>query len=479
MIVHDTLFVDGWRTPSLTEVIKVYSASTAERIGHVPLAGKAEADAAVTAARRSLADRLGYGGWSVEQRIAALDRLADALDARRDELITRVSMQNGMPIRVAGQVEGTLPQEVYRYYAQLLREAPESDTRTRFRGGPFTVERHPVGVVAAIVPWNYPQLLLAFKLAPAIAAGCTVVVKVSPETVLDSFVFADAVQEAQIPRGVINILPGGADLGAYLVTHPGVDKVAFTGSTATGRVIAESCGRLLRPVTLELGGKSAAIILDDVDLSAIAAGIYSTSLINNGQTCVAATRILAPRSRYEEVVDFVAALADSLVIGNSLDPATQIGPLASSHHRDRVEGHIRRAVDDGARLVAGGERPAELPGWFVRPTVFADVANTSALARDEVFGPVLAITPYDSVDEAIALANDSEYGLGGVVWTADLERGREIASQVQTGTIGVNFYTLDPAAPFGGIKASGLGRELGPEGLSAYQTLRTIHMPSP
>ena len=477
MIIHNTLFVDGWKPPSLTDVIDVHSASTTEHVGQVPLAGESDADAAVAAARRALTDQHGYGGWSPEERAATLERLATALDARRDELITRVSTQNGMPIRVAGQVEGTLPQDVYRYYAQLIRDTAQTDVRTRYRGGRSVVERSPVGVVAAIVPWNYPQLLLAFKLAPAIAAGCTAVVKVSPETVLDSYIFAEAVQEAHIPDGVINILPGGADLGAYLVTHPGIDKVAFTGSTATGRVIAEACGRLLRPVTLELGGKSASIVLEDVDLPTIAAGIYSTSLINNGQTCVAATRILAPRSRYTEMVDFVAGLVDGLVVGDALDPATQIGPLASSRHRDRVEDHIRQAMSDGARLVAGGDRPADLSGWFVRPTVFADVDNRSALARTEVFGPVLAITPYDDIDDAVALANDSEYGLGGVVWTSQPERGAEIASRIHTGTIGVNFYTLDPATPFGGIKASGLGRELGPEGLAAYQTLRTLHLP--
>nr|WP_308114598.1 aldehyde dehydrogenase [Rhodococcus opacus] len=479
MITYDKLFVDGWTAPSAPENIDVHSPGTGALIGQVPCADRPEVDAAVAAARRNFDDTDGWAGWDVERRATALERLADGLDGRHDDLVTRVCSQNGMPISLAHRLEGALPQAVYRYYAQLIRRQPSSELRQGFLQGTFSVQRRPIGLIGAIVPWNYPQVLLAFKVAPALAAGCTVVAKLSPETVLDSYVFAEAVQAAGIPDGVVNLLPAGADIGAYLVEHPGIDKVAFTGSTATGRIIGETCGRLLRPVTLELGGKSAAIVLDDADLAANAAGIYASSFLNNGQTCAAATRILAPASRYEEVVNVIAGLADSLVVGDALDPATQVGPLVSRKQRDRVEAHIARALADGARLVAGGDRPKDLDGgWFVRPTVFADVDNRSALAREEVFGPVVAITPYTDVDHAIALANDSDYGLGGVVWTSDPDRGQRVAARVQTGTIGVNAYTLDPAAPFGGIKDSGIGRELGPEGLAAYQSVQSMFLPT-
>jgi aldehyde dehydrogenase (NAD+) len=332
--------------------------------------------------------------------------------------------------------------------------------------------------VGAIVPWNYPQTLASFKYAPALAAGCTVVLKPSPETVLDSYLFADAVLAAGLPPGVINIVPGGRELGAYLVQHPDVDKVAFTGSTAAGRQIAEVCGRLLRPVSLELGGKSAGIILDDADLDLAKIGndLFAATLVNNGQTCYASTRILAPRSRYDEVVDTIAAFASSLPVGDALDPGTLIGPLVSEAQRERVERYIAKGSSDGARLVTGGGRPAGLDaGWFVQPTVFADVDNSSVIAQEEIFGPVLSIIAYTDVDEAIAIANDSDYGLGGSVWTTDSQRAREVYRRVRTGAMGINSFLPDPAGPWGGVKNSGIGRELGPGAVAAYQQAKTIY----
>jgi aldehyde dehydrogenase (NAD+) len=289
-------------------------------------------------------------------------------------------------------------------------------------------------------------------------------------------VLAEALEAAALPPGVVNIVPAGREVGAYLVEHPGVDKVAFTGSTAAGRAIAETCGRLLRPVTLELGGKSAAIVLDDADLQTNVVNLFAACMLNQGQTCYLGTRVLAPRSRYEEVVATVAGLAGALAVGDPLDPATQIGPLATARQRDRVESYIAKGASDGARLVVGGGRPAGLAtGWYVEPTVFADVDNKSTIAQEEIFGPVLAVIPYGGVDEAVAIANDSAYGLGGSVWTEDRERGLEVARRVQTGSIGINGYSLDIGAPFGGVKASGIGRELGPEGLAAYQALKSIY----
>jgi len=276
---------------------------------------------------------------------------------------------------------------------------------------------------------------------------------------------------------VLNVVPAGREVGAYLVGHPGVDKVSFTGSTAAGRAIAETCGRLLRPVTLELGGKSAAIILDDADLTASLEPFFGTTLLNNGQICWLCTRVLAPQSRYDTVVETITALARSLTIGDPLDPATKIGPLVSERQRDRVESYIAKGKADGARITTGGRRPEGFDrGWFVEPTIFAGVDPKATIAQEEIFGPVLAVIPYADEQEAVAIANDSEYGLGGSVWTADPRRGAAFARKVRTGTIGVNGYVNDPFAPFGGVKASGMGRELGPEGLQPFQLLKTIYL---
>ncbi|WP_181780840.1 aldehyde dehydrogenase family protein, partial [Pseudonocardia pini] len=388
--------------------------------------------------------------------------------------------ENGMPITVSRASEGRGPAGTLRYFAGLCRDTPREERRTAVHGrGTTVVRREPVGVVAAVVPWNFPQALTMFKLAPALAAGCPVVLKPAPETALDAFQIADAAEAAGLPAGLVNVLPGGRETGQYLVGHPGVDKVAFTGSTAAGRAIGEICGRLLRPVTLELGGKSAAIVLDDADLATVVGGLARASLLNNGQTCYLSTRILAPRSRYAEVVEAVADAAASLVVGDPRAEATQIGPVVSRVQRERIEGFVAAGRSEG-RLVTGGGRPAHLPrGWFVEPTVFADLAPDAVVAREEIFGPVLAVLPYDGVDQAVAMANDSPYGLGGTVWTTDEERGLDVARRVETGSVGVNAFDLDIGAPFGGVKASGLGRELGPEGLDAYVSLKSIYTRAP
>lgn len=478
-IESSELFIGGeWVAPLGQGRIEVISASTEEPIGVVPEAGFDDIDAAVAAARRAFDDPTGWATWQPADRAAALERLAAALDARGPEIARRVAQQNGMPITIAQQTEGLFPGLLARYYAGLIRDAEQAEDRTGLLGGRIHVRRSPVGVVAAIVPWNFPQVLTMFKLAPALAAGCTVVVKPSPETVLDTVLLAEAVQEAGLPPGVVNIVPAGREGGAHLVAHPGVDKVAFTGSTAAGRAIARTCGELLRPVTLELGGKSAAIILDDADLVGSVEALFGATLLNNGQTCFLGTRVLAPRRRYEEIVGVFSALADGLVVGDALDPATQIGPLVSARQRARVEGYIATGQAEGGRIAAGGVRPDRGRGFFVRPTIFADVDNKATISREEIFGPVLAVIPYDSVDDAISIANDSEFGLGGSVWTGDPEYGQSVAARVQTGSIGINHFMLDPAAPFGGVKSSGIGRELGPEGLAAYQQLQSIYHPA-
>jgi aldehyde dehydrogenase (NAD+) len=318
-----------------------------------------------------------------------------------------------------------------------------------------------------------PQAISLLKLAPALAVGCTVVLKPAPETVPDAMLMSEAAAEAGLPEGVLSVVPGGRELGAYLVSHPQVDKVSFTGSTAAGRAIAETCGRLLRPVTLELGGKSATIVLDDADLQVNLESFFAATLLNNGQICWLGTRVLAPRSRYEGIVDTITGLITSLRLGDPMDPATQIGPLISSRQRDRVESYIGKGLRDGARLTTGGGRPKDLDrGWFVEPTVFAEVDNQHAIAQEEIFGPVLSVIPYSSDAEAIVIANASDYGLGGTVWTTDPDRGEAVARRVSSGTIRINAYVNDPTALFGGIRASGIGRELGPEGIHGYQVLR-------
>ncbi|MDQ0791425.1 aldehyde dehydrogenase [Streptomyces sp. B3I8] len=474
---HDALFIGGrWVTPASGERITVLGASTEEILGSVPAGTEKDMDAAVAAARAAFDDPDGWAHWEPARRAEALHRLADALERRVKDITHLVSAQNGMTIGLSEQVEGALPGVLLRYYADLVRDEPGESVRDGMLGAPVHVRREPLGVVAAIVPWNAPQLLSATKYAPGLAAGCTFVLKPSPETVLDSVLFAEAVEEAGLPPGVVNVVPAGREAGAYLVSHPDVDKVAFTGSTAAGRRIAATCGALLRPVTLELGGKSAAVILDDVDLAtAMSEPFVRATLLANGQACFASTRILAPRSRYDEVVDAVASLVGGLTVGDPLDPTTQVGPMASARQRDRVEGYIEKGRSEGARLVVGGTRPSLEKGYYVTPTVFADVDNTQVIAREEIFGPVLAVIPYTDEDDAVRLANDSEYGLGGTVWTDDDERALRVARRMHTGTVGLNHYTVDPAAPFGGVKASGLGREFGPEAVFNYQQVKSIY----
>ena len=468
------LYVDGrFRTAEHTE--PVIEAATGEPLGYGSAATDLEVDDAVAAARAALA---GWRATPAGERAEILNRFADELSARSsltNELCTR---ENGMPIRLSRGANGAFPAALLRYYADLIRSTDDEEIRPAMIGHTI-VRREAVGVVGAITPWNYPQALGAMKIAPALAAGCTMVLKAAPETAMDALIFGEAAHDAGLPPGVLNVIAGGPAAGAHLVSHPGVDKVAFTGSTSAGRVIAETCGRLMRPVTLELGGKSAAIILDDADLDATIKGLSSASFVNNGQTCHLSSRILAPRSRYAEVVDAVAALANGLTVGDPLEKSTQVGPLVSARQRQRVLDYIDVGKSE-ARCVAGGSVPADQPrGWFVLPTVFADVDNAARIAQEEIFGPVLAVIPYETDRDAIDIANDSEFGLGGTVWSTDADRATDIARAVHTGSIGVNDYQLDLGAPFGGVKASGLGRELGPEGLAGYQTLKSIYRVGP
>jgi betaine-aldehyde dehydrogenase len=314
------------------------------------------------------------------------------------------------------------------------------------------------------------------KLAPALLTGCTVVVKPADETPLDSMIFAEVLEQAGLPEGVVSILPAGREVGEHLVRHPGVDKVAFTGSTAAGRKIAAICGEQLKRVSLELGGKSAAIVLDDADIATVVPGIKFYGLMNSGQACIAQTRILAGRDRYDEVVDALGEMFGNLVVGDPHDFATEVGPMMAQRQMERVEKYIALGQEEGARVVVGGNgRPDGLDtGWYVRPTLFADVTNDMRVAQEEIFGPVLVVIPYDDVDDAVRIANDSEYGLAGSVWTTDPEAGLDVARRVRTGTLGINGYAMDFMAPFGGYRNSGMGREFGPEGMDQYVEMKSI-----
>ncbi|TDC86999.1 aldehyde dehydrogenase [Actinomadura sp. 7K507] len=474
---HDRLFIGGeWAAPAGTGTIDVISPHTEEVIGRVPDGTEADIDAAVAAARRAFDE----GPWprmTPAERAEIVGRLSAIYAERQQEMADLVTAEMGSPIMFSVFGQAAIPQMVLQYYVDLAATYTWEEERQGMLG-PVTVTQEPVGVVAAIVPWNVPQFTLMLKLAPALIAGCTVVAKPSPETPLDTFLLAEWIKEAGIPDGVVNIVPAGREAGAHLVAHPDVDKVSFTGSTAAGRKIGAVCGEQLKRVTLELGGKSAAIILDDADLASTIEGFKLASLMNNGQACAAQTRILASRRRYDEVADALATMVGGLNVGEPSDYGTEIGPLVAKRQQERVENYIRIGQDEGAKVITGGLNRPHDRGWYVAPTVFGDVGNDMRIAREEIFGPVLVLIPYDDEADAIKIANDSEYGLGGSVWTSDAGHGVEVARRIRTGSCGVNMYTLDPNTPFGGYKNSGLGRELGPEGLHAYLEHKSIPHPA-
>ncbi|MFF7126457.1 aldehyde dehydrogenase family protein [Streptomyces sp. NPDC008240] len=479
LVEHGQLFIGGELTDPLGgDVIEVISPHTEEVIGRVPHASKGDVDRAVASARRAFDE----GPWpraSLAERIEVVTRIKDGILARHEEIARVISSENGSPYSWSVLAQALGAMMVWDSAIKVAQNFPYEERRAGVLG-PILVTREPVGVVAAVVPWNVPQFVAAAKLAPALLTGCTVVLKPSPESPLDAYLLGEIAREAGLPEGVLSILPADREVSEYLVGHSGVDKVSFTGSVAAGKRVMEVAARNLTRVTLELGGKSAAVVLPDADVQAAVSGIVPAAWMNNGQACVAQTRILVPRPRYDEFADAFAQAANALKVGDPLDPATQVGPLVARRQQQRNLDYIRIGQEEGAKiLTGGGGRPAGLErGWYVEPTLFGDVDNSMRIAREEIFGPVICLLPYGDEQEAVKIANDSDYGLSGSVWTADVEHGIEVARQVRTGTYSVNTFSLDMLGPFGGYKNSGLGREFGPEGYGEFLEHKMIHLPA-
>ena len=471
---YDRIYLGGeWVKPSSAERLAVVNPASEEVCAHVPAAKEADIDRAVAAARAAF----DAGPWprlTLDERLEWIRKLSQGLAARQGDLATTITTEMGCPISASTMTQAFPPSMVLDKYAEVAASFPFEETRQGLMGR-VLVRREPVGVCGLIVPWNFPLAIITFKLGAALATGCTNVVKAAPETPLDAYVLAEVCEEVGFPKGVINVVAANRQESEALVRHPGVDKISFTGNSQVGRHIASLCGQQLKRYSLELGGKSAAIVLEDATPAAVVPGLLQAGLINSGQACAAQTRLLIPRKRYDEYVGVLAEQIGAMPCGDPMDPATQVGPLVAERQRERVTGYIGAGKSEGARLVVGGRRPANLPkGWYVEPTLFADVDNRMRIAREEIFGPVLVAIPYDREDEAIAIANDNEYGLSGSVWTADTQHGIEIARRVRTGTYNVNGFIVDFCAPFGGFKASGIGREFGPEGLASYTELKSI-----
>ena len=473
---YEKLFIGGqWCDPSSTDILSVFSPATEEVVATIPAVTADDMDKAIAAARQAF-DNGPWPRMSATERSHYLSRAAEEV-AKRDAVIAAsFTAEVGGPGALASFM-GVQAQKMWNDAATFHSRFKFEEERD-WEGGRGILTYEPVGVLATILPWNGPVPTASLKMGAALAAGCTLVVKPAPEAPIGTLILAEALEAAGFPEGVISILPAGRDIGQLLVSDPRIDKVAFTGSTRGGAEVMSECSKRIAGVTLELGGKSAAIIADDIELDPIIQSTVFNAIGHSGQICAALTRVLIRKDRQEELVSKMAELMKSLKVGDPQDPDTAIGPMISKAQRDRVENYIKIGREEGARLVCGGSRPAHLEqGWYVNPTLFADVDNKMRIAQEEIFGPVITVIPFDDIDHAVKIANDSDYGLSGAVYASDIALAEKIARRVKTGQISVNTWDMCVVQPFGGVKKSGIGREGGLEGLQEYLEPKLIILP--
>jgi aldehyde dehydrogenase (NAD+) len=470
--VKDKFYIGGeWVDPTGSETIEVVNPTTEEVIGTIPQGTQEDVDKAVAAAREAFET---WGQTTPEERAGFLQAISEGLGARMEETAALIAQELGMPLKLSHMIQAGLPVMDFGSQPQLLEQVAWTEEI-----GNSEVVREPVGVVGAITPWNYPLHQIAAKCAPALAAGCTVVLKPSEVVPLNAFILAEVIEEVGLPAGVFNLVTGtGPVVGEAIAAHPGVDMVSFTGSTRAGKRVSELASQTVKPVALELGGKSANVILDDADLQTAVTDGVAKCYLNSGQTCSALTRMLVPREKLAEAEQIAAAVAESFTPGDPFEESTRLGPLVSDAQRERVRGYIEKGVEEGARLVTGGAEPPEGldKGFFVRPTVFSDVKSEMTIAQEEIFGPVLSIIPYDDEDDAVRIANDSIYGLAGGVWSADEERAKRVARRMRTGQVDINGGAWNALAPFGGYKQSGHGREQGRFAVEEFLQVKSLQL---
>jgi acyl-CoA reductase-like NAD-dependent aldehyde dehydrogenase len=473
MQLRDTLYLNGaWVAPTGTATIDVLNPTTEEVLGQIPAGTAADSDRAITAAAAA------FPAWAatpIAERAAYCQRISELLLARQDDLATLIAQEVGTPLRIARQVQVGLPATTFGSMPELATNLTQEE-----RIGNSLVVRAPVGVVGCITPWNYPLHQTAAKVAPALTAGCTVVLKPSEVAPLNAFVLAEIIHEAGLPAGVFNLVTGfGPEVGEAIVTHPLVDMISFTGSVQVGQRIAALAAQSVKRVALELGGKSPLIVLDDADLRRAVVDGVNKCFLNSGQTCSALTRLLVPRAALAEAETIAVEAVAKLTVGDPLAPSTKLGPVVSAAQRQRVVGYITTGIEEGAKLLVGGVEPPEglAHGYFVQPTIFSEVRPEMTIAQQEIFGPVLVIMPYEDEDDAVRIANDTRYGLAGGVWSGDLARAERVARRLRTGQVDLNGGPFNPRAPFGGFKQSGYGRELGPFGLEEFCQIQSLQLP--